>query len=470
VEAGRATETGRPLDAPVDGGVAAAVAAGVAEVRYRNGLVIAWLRVALRSATLALYLGSLLAGGGSYFLVPVLINVGHLAVAAAVVALLRRRLAVGRVLLAAAAVDVAVVLVAGVRATSGAEPPGEVGLSVGYLLAVMELMLLLAAMTLPRRQVVPLAVVAIAFQGWLGLRAGLPGSFVTLSVLTGAFFGAAAVWAGGRMVELGARLAVDAHAAALLRRHRDELAAANAAIAAQRDEVVAAHQGAVTLTRITVHDLRNPLTAFMQIVALARARLEGRAGLKDVVDELDVAAQEGQRLADMVGDLLLVFRGEAQALRPSIQPVMVLDLLRVAARAMEARAADRGVALTLACDPDLAWPLDLDLVRRLVDNLVSNALRFVRRGDRLELAAGPSGDALALQVRNSGPPVPPEVRAHLFEKHAPGRSREWHHAGLGLYLCRLVAEAHGGTMALVDDPAWPVVFEARFPAARAAGG
>jgi len=91
-------------------------------------------------------------------------------------------------------------------------------------------------------------------------------------------------------------------------------------------------------------------------------------------------------------------------------------------------------------------------------------VRFVGPGDRVELAAE-GGERLRLAVRNSGPPVPPEVRARLFERHATHGRRAWHNAGLGLYLCRLAAEAHGGSIALADRPGWNVSFEVEIPPA-----
>jgi signal transduction histidine kinase len=133
------------------------------------------------------------------------------------------------------------------------------------------------------------------------------------------------------------------------------------------------------------------------------------------------------------------------------------------ARAASLRAADREVTVEVEADPDLMAPLDLDLARRLLENLAGNALRFVDRGGRVELAAWSDGAALVLAVRNTGPVVPEAVRPHLFQKHATGELRQLHNAGLGLYLCRLVAEAHGGRMALADTPGWPVAFEARLP-------
>jgi signal transduction histidine kinase len=138
-------------------------------------------------------------------------------------------------------------------------------------------------------------------------------------------------------------------------------------------------------------------------------------------------------------------------------------LLEQVARAAALRAADRAVTVEVAADPDLMAPLDLDLARRLLENLAGNALRFVDRGGRIELAASVDGATLSLVVRNTGPVVPEAVRPHLFQKHAPEELRQVHNAGLGLYLCQLVAEAHGGQVALVETSGWSVTFEVRLP-------
>jgi signal transduction histidine kinase len=93
----------------------------------------------------------------------------------------------------------------------------------------------------------------------------------------------------------------------------------------------------------------------------------------------------------------------------------VAALLTQVARAAALRAADREVAVAVSADPDLMASLDLDLARRLVENLVGNALRFVDRSGKVELAAWADGGTLTLAVRNTGPVVPAAVRAYLFQ-------------------------------------------------------
>jgi signal transduction histidine kinase len=438
-----------------------AVRAGVEEVRYRNGLAVAWLRLGLRLLTLTLWIVSAARGAGDAYWQAAAVNAFHLGVGAAVLVMLRRRIQVNRVLLLAAAVDLLVVAIAGLRVDM------LDGASVGYLMGVFELILLLAALTLPRGQVVALALSATAYQAFLGVRTGIDLPYLLATVLTLGAFSVAAALAGARMIELAARHALDEHAARLAKAHGDELARANAEIATQRDQLVAARQQSMTLTQLIVHDLRNPLSSILQFISLAGSRARQQGGLEEIEEDLRLAGEEGQRLAGMVGDLLLLAHLENGVMQVRPQAVPVRVLLETAARAVEPRASDRRVALSVRGDPDLMARFDLDLMRRLLENLLVNALRYVRPGDRIELDASLVGTELRVAVRNSGPPVPEAVRERLFEKHGPGASRQWHNAGLGLYLCRLVAEAHGGRMVLVETPGWPVAFEARFPDAGA---
>jgi signal transduction histidine kinase len=104
------------------------------------------------------------------------------------------------------------------------------------------------------------------------------------------------------------------------------------------------------------------------------------------------------------------------------------------------------------------------MVHRFFDNLVLNALDFVRPGGRIEVAAWQEGPELLLAVRNTGEPVPVEARARLFQKGVVKRgSRQKHNLGLGLYLCRLVAVAHDGAIALREESGWATSFIARLP-------
>ena len=170
----------------------------------------------------------------------------------------------------------------------------------------------------------------------------------------------------------------------------------------------------------------------------------------------EVASAAGARRALASGGLTL---------RRETTPMAVL--LERIAEAHRPRARQRGVTVQVAAEAGLCAPIDFELAQRLLENLVNNALRYVAEGDRIELGAESFDDGVVLAVRNSGVPVPPEARAKLFEKYVTRGRREWHNAGLGLYLCRLVAEAHRGTIHCEPRAAGGTRFRIVLPAASA---
>ncbi len=447
-----ALPTAAPPRAP---DLSAFVDAGVAEVRRSNALALAWLRLAFRTVTLALYARYLIVDPAQRTpaqLGAVFVNVSHLAVGAVVLALLRRRRRVGAAIVAGALSDFAVVSIAAWRAPAH---PDVIGV-LSFFMAGYELVLLFAALTLGTRAVAALSAVSIGYLAWLLARVPVWSSDSWLVLCWLAAFGTAATFAGTRMVELASRTAAEEYAAGLLRRHADELAASNAALREARAR-------AELLTRLVVHDLRSPLTAVLtglDVVRDAWARAPARDA--DASEALALARSEAWRLVGMTSDLVAIGKLE-QGVRAQRAPTDVPALLAAIAAAHERQAVRDGVAVEVSAPDGLRASLDAALVRRAVENLVANALRHVGQGDRIALAAEPSGGAIRIAVRNSGPPVPAELRERMFDRDVSGSAADWSRAGLGLHFCRLAAEAHGGRVALVDRAGWNVSFELELP-------
>jgi signal transduction histidine kinase len=423
------------------------------ESRFRNAVVVAWLRLALRAAIVLGVLGYAAVGGPPRGVEPrtsLLLSAAHVAVGLLVLWRLRRRPSELWVGVGAASDFLTVGLGAWLAVT---RPGGAPELTASYFAAALMLLLLMTALTARRRTLAPIAVAAVAFQALLVWRAGfnLADSVVVTSTL--AAFGFAVTTTGSRLVDMAVRAALEARAGDLSRRHALELSAAKAALEAAREQ-------ADELTALIVHDIRNPLASASMNLEEVRARL--REPSPEVRTSLEVALEELGRLSGMTGDLLLVSSIE-EGLSPQPAEVAVGPLLATVARTLGPLVARAGASLTVVAPEGLTARLDERLVRRLLDNLVVNACRHVGEGDRVELAAGVDGGRLRLAVRNSGPPVPPEVRPRLFDKHFTQGRRHWHNAGLGLHLCRLVAHLHGGGIALVERPGWGASFETEWP-------
>ena len=443
--------------------VMGAVHLGVAEVRRRNALVVAWVRIGLRSLTLVLYLYLSLARGGGNLGWLIQVNLVHLAAGGVVAWLLLRRWRTTAVAFAASLLDLVVIFAVGWHATASVTAPEYLGYWVGFASGLMQILLLPAALVLPARLAASLAPLVLAFQVVLAIRAKIaplywiPASFVLVA------FALVVVWTSAWMVKLAAGLAVQEAGATLAERHARALEEAHAEVAAQRDRLVAAQNQAEAMAQVLVHDLKNPLATLLQYVSLAENDLREMPAAAGPLDFLQRAGEEGRRLAKLIGDLLLVYRLERGAMTPALEAVPLRILLDSVTRGFASRARERSARLEVAADQDLVAVVDLDLMQRLLENLVSNALRHVGRGDRVSLEGRRVEDTVSIAVRNSGPPVPETLRRSLFDRYVTAGRREWHNAGLGLYLCRLVAEAHSGSIALRDRPGWNVSFEITLP-------
>jgi len=190
------------------------------------------------------------------------------------------------------------------------------------------------------------------------------------------------------------------------------------------------------------HELRSPLSRLRLALELADDE-PGRAGLRQDVDEMEKIISmllEAERL-NTRHDALNVSRFRAHDL--------VLRLLND----FFSRDSDR---IRISITPDLYLNADEPRITLLLKNLLSNALRYSSVSDGpIELAIGTRSDAWVVSVADHGPGIPPEQAQFVgeaFYRGDPSRARRSGGSGLGLYLARLVAEAHGGTLAL--DPSY----------------
>ena len=101
------------------------------------------------------------------------------------------------------------------------------------------------------------------------------------------------------------------------------------------------------------------------------------------------------------------------------------------------------MSLEIGCEPNLVAKFDLALVERVLHNLVGNAARYCNQGGTISVTARRwnDDDSVEIAVTNSGPQIPENIRGQLFGKYVRGGGGK---RGMGLYFCKLVAEAHGG--------------------------
>jgi signal transduction histidine kinase len=206
-----------------------------------------------------------------------------------------------------------------------------------------------------------------------------------------------------------------------------------------------------SLVHMMVHDLRAPLTGVRGYLGLARMRME-ELSAADAVADLDVAERAVVELSDMVSDMLDVSRFEAAAM--PLAPVAT-ELRSLAAEAISAVGRPSHVTVELAgpAEPVLLVA-DPAVIRRVITNLVSNAVKFSPRDGIVRVEARTSAAGAGLEVVDSGRGIPAEQHERIFEKFGqvagnggpPVRS-----SGLGLAYCKLAIEAHGGCIGVRSE-------------------
>jgi signal transduction histidine kinase len=222
------------------------------------------------------------------------------------------------------------------------------------------------------------------------------------------------------------------------------------------------------LTRMIVHDLRNPLTALTANLDLISKTLNNPAYATASPRFLTGARMAGQRMTGMIDDLLNVGKFEAGELRPVLAPVYLPTLLAEKAESYRSQAEKEEKHVSVRAVAELPTVLaDATLIGRVMDNLLSNAFKYTDQGGCVELQAERRGQDVIVRVVDDGQGIPADYHKRIFEKFvqvtesngAPLRKG----TGLGLAFCRLAVEAHGGRIRVESTPGRGSIFYFNLP-------
>jgi signal transduction histidine kinase len=202
------------------------------------------------------------------------------------------------------------------------------------------------------------------------------------------------------------------------------------------------------LVHLMVHDLRSPLGSVLAALDMLAEALGPSAKDAELVQLARVSAQRQLALIDAILDVSRIEQGEVPLAR---RRVALTELVTEVVRLSAPNAAVKGVELRAEAPQDVPEvSIDRDLIARVLENLVANAIRFSPAGGDVRVRVEPHGHAgVRVSVSDGGPGVSPDVLPRLFEKFAAG-SHRGHGSGLGLAFCRLAVEAHGGRIVLEE--------------------
>lgn len=198
---------------------------------------------------------------------------------------------------------------------------------------------------------------------------------------------------------------------------------------------------------MVTHELRTPLNL---IILLADQLRDDPSLCPEVRQQVGTIASHGRLQARLVEDLLDVSRLSSGKLRLNRQPLDLRETVRSAVRICEPDAGQRGIVLSVEL-PEDPIPVNGDAVRleQILWNLIRNAVKFTARGGRVKIGAKVEGQAATAWIADTGIGIAPDRLSEIFrafEQENPDVAARFGGLGLGLAICRALAEAHGGVV------------------------
>ena len=246
--------------------------------------------------------------------------------------------------------------------------------------------------------------------------------------LSGAAIGATAVMSGVMI------------ALVLLARHNRRLTERNDALLKTMNEAI-------------IHDLKNPMTSIMACLWMLEGDEADEARRKRVVSIALHSCRAQMTLLDTLVDTARLEEGAMTLRRRSLD---IHELLRECLDGVRGTADSLGIRLDERYSKELPdrIAVDPDLFPRVILNLLNNALKYTPSGGAVTLEADVRGNEFHFSVHDTGVGIGKTHIAQLFKKYyrvEGGDQTSRRGTGLGLYFCRLVVEAHGGTIRIVSD-------------------
>jgi PAS domain S-box-containing protein len=214
------------------------------------------------------------------------------------------------------------------------------------------------------------------------------------------------------------------------------------------------------ITNMVVHDLRGPLASIINGVRLAKDNIPDIQKYPIALQTLSLATVNAERLLNLVSSLLDIAKLESRQLNLDYGIHAVGDLIRSAHQSLLPSIQMGNLQVELIIPPDLpAVRVDGEKIRRVLINLLDNALRYTPAGGQIQISAGVERGRLLVRVADSGPGIPEAERSHVFEKYHQVRgnypARGIKGSGLGLTFCKLVLDAHGQEIWIEPDGPLP---------------
>jgi heavy metal sensor kinase len=215
------------------------------------------------------------------------------------------------------------------------------------------------------------------------------------------------------------------------------------------------------------HELRTPVAILRGESEVALSRAERTS--EEYRESLSLLNAEAQRLSHIVDDLFTLTRADAGQYPLEPHEFYLDELVADCAHATRTLAQAKRITLTCGITEELRIRADEALLRRMILNLLDNAIKYTPEGGSISVSCSRSADEYSLSIKDTGPGIRPDLQSKIFERFfradkARSRSEaDGGGAGLGLSIARWIAEAHHGRLVLADSDSSGSTFTAFLP-------
>ena len=254
-----------------------------------------------------------------------------------------------------------------------------------------------------------------------------------------------------------------------LRRTNQQLHAVNAEVTRLYERTLELDELKTQFFANVSHELRTPLTLVLGPAErlLAQVETTDRARV-----DLQVIVRNARALLRRVSELLDASKLEAGEMRPAYMDMNLARLTRLTASQFETIAEERRLTFAVQAPPELRAQVDPEQMMRVLLNLLSNAFKFTPEGGHVRVTIREAGDRVHLEVADSGPGIPADMREAVFERFRQmegGANRAHGGTGLGLAIARDLVHLHAGRLTVAQAPEGGALFLVDVPRTAPAG-
>ncbi|HLA70600.1 MAG TPA: hybrid sensor histidine kinase/response regulator [Steroidobacteraceae bacterium] len=232
----------------------------------------------------------------------------------------------------------------------------------------------------------------------------------------------------------------------------------------QRQQLEQAVRAREDVLAIVSHDLRTPLSV---VHTTASMLLNPKYQLtpQQIREQHERIRRNVDLMNRMIGDLMdmVALRGGKLSIDP--KPIVINDVLREAIAAQEAPAREKGVTLAYdAGDDVMQAEADRGRLMQLFQNLLGNAVKFCKAGDRISVTSRARGNRAQIEIADSGPGIAADDLPHIFDPYySASKKHQKIGTGLGLYISKGIVDAHGGQIRCGSEPGVGTTFDISLP-------